>query len=99
MDSKFGSMASKPRSPSPSTTRESSTSPTPSSVATNASKFEPKLSNTQDAKKTAVNEEVVFLKAENVRLEAELQASMDNLLIVVDEVKFLEDEVFFSIFH
>lgn len=39
------------------------------------------------------SEEIAFLKVENARLEAELQASVDNLLIVVDEVKFLEDDV------
>lgn len=38
-------------------------------------------------------EEIAFLKGENTRLEAELQASVDNLLIVVDEVKFLEEDV------
>lgn len=46
---------------------------------------------------TSKPEEIAFLKAENTRLEAELQASVDNLLIVVDEVKFLEDDV--CIFH
>lgn len=98
MDSKFGSIASKPRSPSPNTTRENNTAPTTSTVAANASKFEAKLNNPQDSKKVPTTEEVVFLKAENARLEAELQASMDNLLLVVDEVKFMEDEVcyFFS---
>ena len=53
----------------------------------------------QSSKSSVPPEELAFLKAENTRLEGELQASVDNLLIVVDEVKFLEDDVCLSSLH
>lgn len=68
---------------------QGATSPPP--IITSKTAIAPTKLNTETKKNST--EELIFIKAEKIKLEAELQASMDNLLLVVDEVKFLEDEV------